>query len=241
VTKCATEGAFTDFDKALANCFSGRGKEPQFKSRREGRFSFKLNNDRFSLDEYSVKISKLGVVNMTEMLRFQGKILGAVITREAEWWYIAITVEIPDPDFAPIRGQVGIDLGIQHLATLSDGTFIENPRALARLLPRLARLHRILKKKQKGSKNHKKLRRKIARIQKRIRDIRDDNLHKATTWIAKNYGDVFIEDLNIPAMIKMRSLHDHIADAAWGRFLKFLEYKIEQNKGSLVRIGYEPI
>src|SRR5215472_518126 len=101
VTKCAAEGAFTDFGNALSNFYAKRAAEPQFKKRSRGEFKFKLNNDKFDVVGRWVKIPKLGLANMAEKLRFDGKILGAVVSREAKWWYISITVELPDTRTLP--------------------------------------------------------------------------------------------------------------------------------------------
>lgn len=88
--------AFTDFGSALSNFYAGRAQEPQFKKRSHGHFKFKINNDKFDVSGDRVNIPKLGLVNLAEKLRFKGKILGAVISREATWWYISVTVELPE-------------------------------------------------------------------------------------------------------------------------------------------------
>src|SRR5215469_4388455 len=178
VTKCAAEGAFTDFGNALSNFYAKRAAEPQFKKRSRGEFKFKLNNDKFDVVGRWVKIPKLGLVNMAEKLRFDGKILGAVVSREAKWWYISITVELPDQRMLPKPAECGVDVGLLRLATLSDGTAFENVRPLRRLLDQLAMLQRVFARKQPGSKNRAKLKTKIARLHKRIRDSRNDLLHK---------------------------------------------------------------
>src|SRR5271165_1549216 len=121
VTKCAPEGAFTDFGTALNNFYAGRAEAPVFKKRSKGNFKFKVNNDKFDVLGHWVKIPKLGLVNLAEKLRFSGKILGAAISREADWWYISITVEMPDVQGCALPGQCGIDAGLLRLATLSDG------------------------------------------------------------------------------------------------------------------------
>src|SRR5437773_10915288 len=69
VTKCAAEGAFTDFGKALTNFYSGRAEAPEFKKRSKGHFRFKVNNDKFAVAGHWVKIPKLGLVNLAEKLR----------------------------------------------------------------------------------------------------------------------------------------------------------------------------
>ena len=236
VTKCAAEGAFSDFGQALTNFYAGRAKVPTFKKRSRGHFRFKLNNDKFDVVGHWVKIPKLGLVNMTERLHYSGKILGAVVSREAAWWFISITVEMPDVHSCALPTVCGLDAGLLRLATLSDGTTFEAVRPLRRLLSRIGRLQQILATKQIGSKNREKLKAKIGRLHKRVRDIRDDLLHKLTTWIARRYGFVAVEDLNVVGLLQNHKLALSLSDAALGRMLDLLESKVVSAGGAFVKV-----
>jgi putative transposase len=236
VTKCAAEGAFTDFGTALTNFREKRADAPTFKKRSKGHFKFKLNNDKFDVSGNWVKIPKLGLVNMAEKLRYKGKILGATVSREAAWWYISITVELPDCQAAPKSADCGVDVGVLRLATLSDGTGFENLRPLRHMLHKLARLQQPLAHTQLGSHNREKVKAKISRLHKRIRDVRNDILHKLTTWIADHYGFVAVEDLNVKGLTQNHCLALSLADAALGRLLDLLETKILSANGQLVKV-----
>jgi putative transposase len=236
VTKCAAEGAFTDFGKALSNFYAGRAQTPSFKKRSRGDFSFKLNNDKFDVRGHWIKIPKLGLVNMAEQLRFSGKILGATVSKQADWWYVSITLDLPDVKTLPKPGACGVDVGLLRLATLSDGTLFENVRSLRRNLDKLAALQRILARKQPGSKNRAKIKAKLARLHKRIGDVRQDVLHKITTWIAQRYGLVAIEDLNVKGMTQNHCLALSLSDAALGRLLDLLETKVICANGLVVKV-----
>jgi putative transposase len=236
VTKCAAEGAFTDFGKALTNFYAGRAEAPAFKKRSKGHFKFKVNNDKFDMIGHWVKIPKLGLVNSAEKLRFEGKILGAVISREADWWYISVTVEMPDALGCALLTQCGVDAGLLRLATLSDGITLDALRPLRNLLPRIQRLQQLLVTKQKGSRNREKLKAKIARLHKRVRDIRDDVLHKLTTWIAQRYGFIAVEDLNVAGMLQNYKLALSLSDAAMGRMFAFLESKVIAHNAEFVKV-----
>jgi hypothetical protein len=91
VTKCAVEGAFRNLAAVLSNFFASRRGQrkskpigfPKFKRKKRGRGSFYLANDKFSVDGQWLLVPKLGRVNMTEPLRFAGKILGATISERA--------------------------------------------------------------------------------------------------------------------------------------------------------------
>jgi putative transposase len=143
---------------------------------------------------------------------------------------------MPDHQTLPKPRECGIDIGILRLATLSDGTFFENLRPMRSLLDTLATLQRVLARKQPGSKNRAKLKAKIARLHKRIRAIRNDILHKLTTWIAERYGFVAVEDLNVKGMTQNHCLALSLADAALGRLLALLENKVNSANGQLVKV-----
>jgi putative transposase len=238
VTKCAAEGAFFDFGAALQKHYKERAGEPQFKSKKRGHFSFYLANDKFEVKGYRLRVPKLGLVNLAEKLRLVGKIMGATISREADWWYVSITVEIPEvaEDKIPPPRQCGLDVGIVRLATLSDGTTFDNARPLKKNLSRLARLQRAFAKKQKGSKNWLKLKSKIRRLHKQIKDIRLDVLHKLTSAVANNYGFVAVEDLNVAGLLKNHKLAQALSDAALGKLVGLLGSKVQAAGGVVVTV-----
>ncbi|MCI0710126.1 MAG: transposase [Chloroflexi bacterium] len=236
VTKCAAEGAFMDFAKAVNKHLKEGAGEPQFKSRNRGHFSFYLANDKFWVSGHWITIPKLGRVNMAEKLRLHGKIMSARIVRTGQHWYASISVEMPDKRIAPKAEAVGVDVGILHLATLSDGIVFDNERPLKHHLPRLAKLQRVLARKEKGSCNYEKIKAKIRHLHARIRHIRDDILHKLTTFIARYYGFVTTEDLHIEGMMKNHHLAQALQDAALRRLLTLLEYKVADRHGSFVKV-----
>ncbi len=104
---------------------------PHFKSKKRDRMSFYLNNDTFSVDGYSIRIPKLGTVNMTEELRFSGKILSAVVSQRAGWWFVSMAVEVEEPHTTQTGGSVGIDLGLKTLAILVLARWLKTKSPLA--------------------------------------------------------------------------------------------------------------
>jgi IS605 OrfB family transposase len=113
-------------------------------------------------------------------------ILSATVSEEAGRWFVSIRVEEEVPDPVPASGEpIGVDLGIKTLAQCSDGTAIENPKALRAELKRLKRLHRRLSRRKKGSKNRAKARFRLARKYARVAHIRRDALHKGTSRLTR--------------------------------------------------------
>src|SRR5260221_4856101 len=241
VPKCAVEGAFMDVAAAFKNFFEGRkaGRKtgyPKFKSKRHSRPSFYLANDKFTVGDHWIEVPKLGRVNMAESLRFSGKIMSARISKTASWWFVSITVEVPDEIPLNDSPPVGVDVGLNRLATLSDGRQYENQRPLVQQLKKLRRLNKELARRTKGGKNWLKTKDKLGRLHYEIACIRLDWLQKLTTKIAKTSGMVAVEDLHVKGLIRNRCLSRSFSDAAVGRLLDLLESKVPRQGGMLLKV-----
>ena len=238
VTKCAAESGFFNVGKAFTNFFQKRAKYPRF-HKKGVHDSFTLANDKIALRPFAVQIPKLGWVKMTESLKFSGHIKSAVVSRIADKWFISFTVEMQDSPRPSCKNHatVGVDVGIETLATLSDGTRFENPKATVKLQRRLARLNRALGKKQKGSKNREKAKMLLARLHYRIACIRKDATHKLTDYLAKHFHTIVIEDLNVSGMVKNRRLAKHIADANFFEIHRQATYKAALSGGTVEKVN----
>jgi len=241
VTKCAVEGAFLDVAAAFKNFFEGRkaGRKtgfPTFKTKRRSRQSFYLANDKFTVGDHWIDVPKLGRVNMAESLRFTGKILSARISKQASWWWVSITVEMPDEIALNTSPPVGVDVGLNRLATLSDGRKFENQKPLVYQLKKLRRLNKELARRTKGGKNWLKTKDKLSRTHYEIACMRLDWLHKLTTEIAKTSGIVAVEDLHVKGLIRNRCLSRSFSDAAVGTLLDLLESKVPRQGAMLLKV-----
>ena len=246
VAKDVAEGAFMDLGRALKNYFdSQHGKRqgkrvgfPHFKSRKKGRQSFHLNNDKFDVGDHALYVPKLGWVNMAESLRLEGKRMGAVVSRQAERWYVSIAVEmeLPVPRLF-LRATVGADLGVKTLVALSDGVKYENQVLLRSQLSHLERLNRRLARRLEGSQRWQKARLQLQRFHERVARQRLDYLHKTTTEIASTYQVIGIEDLNVSGMLRNHKLALSLADASFGEIRRQLTYKSQWLGGRVVPIS----
>ncbi len=242
VTKNASDQPFLDLGKAFKAFFKGlkngkRKGRPKFKSKKRSKPSFYLANDQFELGDHRIWIPKLGWVNLAENLRFQGKVTGARITKTADWWFVSITVELSDERLDKRRAAVGIDVGLNRLATLSTAEGYENQAFLKTSLSKLRQANKRLHRRKPGSKNREKARRQVARLHYRISCMREDVLHKLTTSVASCYGIVGIEDLNLKGLFKNRRLSRSFSDAALGKLLTLLTSKVEQRGGQVIKVG----
>jgi putative transposase len=172
----------------------------------------------------------------------RARILTASISREADRWFCSFTCEV-NRTHSACNGHddvIGVDLGLLRLATMSNGEIVEGPRALQRSRHRLRRLARTVSRRLKGSARRRRAISKVARAHRRVANLRRDHLHKLTTELAKNHGQVVIEDLNVRGMMSSAKgtirepgrnvqakagLNRAIADAAFGEFRRILDYK----------------
>jgi len=245
VTKCAPEQEFSNLGQAFANYWRMKqegtlpklkhprkdGEEggfPRFKSKKRDRLSFYLANDKFSVDGQTIRIPKLGTVNMTEALRFQGKIMSAVISYRAGWWFVSISVEVEHEVASYSGGAVGVDLGIKTLATTSSGVVFENQKHYRKALGRIKGLSKGLSRKVEGSQNWWKTTRKLAKAHYRVACGRQNTLHKMTTYLARTYALIGLEDLNTKGMLANHCLAQAVSDASFFEVQRQLLYKAEQ-------------
>ena len=233
VTKCAPQIAIQQLGDAYKRFFKGESQCPQFRKKGE-RDRFGISNDRFKIQKkdgkFFIQIPRLGLVKMKEELRLQGKIMSATISTRGEKWFVSLNVELSEAiqPLPKTQKYVGLDLGITHLATLSDGTKIQAPKPLKTQLKKLRRLNKSLSRKQKGSNNRKKAKAKLSRLYYRISNIRKDFLHKLTTELVRKFDVICLEDLNVKGMMKNKRLSRAIQDLGFYELKRQLIYKANQ-------------
>jgi putative transposase len=253
VTKNAPQQAIKNLGRAYAHFFDDLAKyrrgELPWKRVRVPKFKKKGHHDGFRADNgpdknhpdavqtagMRVKLPIIGWVKMREEVRFAGRILSVTISRQADAWYASFSIEIEyEPEVRTDASVVGVDLGITALATMSDGTpKTHAPKPLRRYLNKLKRLARGYSRTQRGSKTRAKAKTKLARLHRRIGDIRADVLHKLTTKLTR-YRTVVIEDLNVAGMLANRHLSRAIADVGFFEFRRQLGYKAAMAASTVV-------
>lgn len=237
-------------DNAFTNFFRKYGKYPRFKSKKRTKESVKfIQSVHFDFENWKVKLPKLGWIKLYKNRAFdQSNCKQGTCTVSRDhcgiyWCMITVDDMQPKPvKTKPVKeNAIGIDLGIKDYAILSDGTKFTNPKHLEKAQRKLAWLQRDFARTKKDSKNHEKMRIKVAKCYRSITNQRNDFLHKLSAYLIRNYDTICLEDLNVKGMEQNHRLARAIQGAAWGEFVRQLEYKSEWNGKNVLFIGrFEP-
>lgn len=153
--------------------------------------------------------------------------------RSSGKWFVTFTCDCVDTVLPNEIRAVGVDVGLQSFATLSDGSQIDNPRFFRRSAEQLAIAQRRMAKFAKGTPERSKRRQIVSRLHERIANKRSDFAHKVSRQLANTYGTICFEDLNIKQMMAKKTevfgnkLSKSIADVAWHQLVQFTTYKAE--------------
>jgi len=240
-----TESAFHNLDSAYQNFFrrvkQGTDKPgfPKFKSKHRSTPSFTVRG--VVIEHARIRLPKLGWFRLEEKgyLPAGNYLTNAVTISEKNGvWYASIQVEVPRPtNGRPHMGTLGIDFGVKALAVCSDGTVFENPKVLYKYEKRLAHLQRELSRRKKGSRNWRKTKAKIAKLQAKIANVRRAAQHNASKHVTANMRPerIVLEDLNVAGMVKNHHLAKAVSDAGMSELARQIEYKAEWNGIEIIK------
>jgi len=210
-----------------------RYKGKWFKTFCYNQSGFKITRTWKRLD--SLHLSKIGNIPIRLHREIKGKMKQVIVKRHNSGrWFAYICVESDSQaEDRRIQKAVGLDMGIKHFLTDSEGRQIENPKFYERTLEKIRAEQKKLSRKEGDSQNYGKQRIKLVKLYERLANQRDDFLHKLSRFYVNDYGLIAVENLNIKGMIRNHGLAGKILDASWGKFLHMLSYKAE-NAGRII-------
>ncbi|MCR2044633.1 RNA-guided endonuclease InsQ/TnpB family protein [Anaerosalibacter massiliensis] len=257
-----TKQAIKDACNAYIRFFKGESNFPRFKSRRRTKPSFYVDTDKIQFTGTHVKLEKLATSKKKNKQQFNWirlyehrripygegvKYINPRVSFDGLNWWISVGIEYPDNIEISTNKGIGIDLGIEKLAVVSDGTVYKNinkNKRIKRLEKKKKRLQRKVSRKYemnknkieggearyKKTKNIIKLENQLKKLSQRLTNIRHNYLHQITTKIIKRKPSfIVVEDLNVSGMMKNKHLSKAIQEQRFYEFYRQLQYKSEWN------------
>jgi len=242
VNSQSLQEAAIDLDKAYRRFFNKLGDYPSFKK--------KANRQRFKIPQHFY-LSKKGYLRVPKLKsrvkinvhrKIEGPINQITISKTPTGKYFASFNCTIDKNKVTVKkdnrvDKIGIDLGIESFIVTDKGLKIKAPSFLRTLERRLRAAQKSLSRKKKYSANYNKQRIAIAAVHEKISNQRQDFTHKLSFKITDENQAIYLEDLNVKAMVRNHHLSKSISDAGWGEFTRQLKYKSIWRDKELVQIG----
>lgn len=213
----------------------GRGRPNFHKTNKSGSFMFK-GSVGYKLDGDKLTVNKLGYTYKFKLTREYGVVRNIHIKRDnMGYLWLVVTTDVKPKTYERLgNASIGMDFGLKHLITTSDGMTIDSPETHKHALKQLRKLNHNIAHKVKGSNSRKKAVKRLAKLHEHIADQRADFHWKLAHELCRHYSLIAIEDLNLKAMQKMWGRK--VSDLGYGEFVSKLEYIAGKYGTTVVKI-----
>ena len=223
---------FDSFKYSYSGCFSFVGKDVK-KGKRE-----------------RIRLGMIGLLKYSNPYVIKGECKTATVFRRKIGnhfeWYVAISfvyedygkdTTYVDPLFK--RKDVGIDLGLDNLVSMSDGKVIPNDHTYRKKEKELSKIQRRLSGYEENTLDYQKQQSKLTHIFKRLRNHRNDLYHKITRSLSERYANIYMEDLPVKEMVEdsFRGMRKSYRDASWSIITKMICYKAAEAGSNVVFVS----
>jgi putative transposase len=199
--------------------------------------TYPQNKGAFKIVGNKLEVSKIGRIPIVLHRPMSGTIKTLTIKRNrAGQWFVVFCCEVEMPELTHSGPTVGFDQGLKSFVVGSDGLVVEPPKFLRKSEKRLAKEQMKLSRKEKGSNNRRKQRRKVARVHLKVANQRLDFLHQLSRELAEKYSVIVVEDLRVANLMKNHSLAKSFSDAGLSTFISMLEHKVSETGAQLVKV-----
>ena len=250
VDSIALQSAVENLADSYDRFYKKQTKQPKFKSKKNPVQSYttKCVNNNIRIEGNTIRLPKLGTVRFAKSREVSGVIKRVVIRQNAAGkFFVSVLTEAEVKPLPKTGRAVGIDMGLEHFLTTSDGVHIANPRHFAELERKLQKAQRILSRRiewalakripLREAKNVQKQRVVVAKIHEKIQNKRIDFLQKLSTDLIKNHDIVCIESLSVKELLQHKKYAKSISDASWSKFFDMLRYKAIWYGKNVVPVG----
>lgn len=237
---------------AYDNFFNNHRGFPKFKSKKDSQtalFPLEAISRNNTFETRHITLTKAfknipfrcSKLYWNRLRNFHDAIRSATLTKTKSGKYeLSVLVEFPNEEFVKFKQtglSVGVDLGVKDFAVTSDGEVFENKHFGAANEKKMSHLQRQLLRKQLGSNNRDKVRRKIAKLSEHITSQKDAYIHEIVNVLLSNYDTICVENLNVSGMLRNHHIAKAVQEVEMYKFKSILEYKAFVNGKTVVEVG----